>query len=95
MFSNSIILSKCGKKICNGNENDCPGTSGKQVGDSFKQALEYCSFPIEEGRRTGQAFKPSAAKRAEKEARINSGIVTMKDGNLSVKRGVTLPVKSQ
>ena len=66
-----------------------------EVGDSFKQALSIAAFRSRKREERAKHFKPSAAKRAEKEARINSGIVTMKDGNLSVKRGLTLPVKSQ
>ena len=74
-----------------------------EVGDSFKQALEFCSFPIEEGRRTGESIPSHLRQKklkkdvdtTEKEVRINSAIVTMTDGNVSVKRGVTLPVSSQ
>ena len=43
-------------------------------------------------------FKPSVKKfktgseKPEKEVKINVGVLAMKDGNLSVKRGVTLPL---
>ena len=97
MFSNNSILSKCGKKICNGNENDCPGTSGEQLRSETRsnRRLSIAAFRSRKGEERAKHFKPCAAKKAEKEVRINSGIVTKKDGNLSVKRGVTLPVSSQ
>ena len=97
----AIFCHKCGKMISLSvdKENGSPSGVQKTSATASKPLLTFTAFRSRKEDDRSKYFKPSVAKglkkepeRVEKEVKIQVGIVTMKDGGLSVKRGVTLPV---
>ncbi|XP_068721566.1 uncharacterized protein [Montipora capricornis] len=71
----------------------------KTSATASKPLLTFAAFRSRKEDDRSKYFKPPVAKRlkkeperVEKEVKVQVGIVTMKDGGLSLKRGVTLPV---
>ena len=97
----AIFCHKCGKMISLSvdKENGSPSGVQKTSATASKPLLTFAAFRSRKEDDLSKYFKPSVAKRlkmeperVEKEVKIQVGIVTMKDGGLSVKRGVTLPL---
>ena len=97
----AIFCHKCGKMISLSVDKEYGSPSGEQKtsATASKPLLTFAGFRSRKEDDRSKYFKPSVAKRlkkkperVEKEVKIQVGIVTMKDGGLSVKRGVTLPV---
>lgn len=100
----AIFCHKCGKMITLSVDKEDGSPSGvhcvqKTSATASKPLLTFAAFRSRKEDDRSKYFKPSVAKklkkepeRAEKEVKVQVGIVTMKDGGLSVKRGVTLPV---
>ena len=98
--ADAVFCHKCGKKISVGRKDDSPGPSGIQKTSTTapEGLLSFAAFQSRNEEKRAKYFKPSAKKlkmgqeNPEKEVKINIGVLAMKDGNLSVKRGVTLPL---
>ena len=100
----AIFCHKCGKMISLSVDKENGSPSGvhcvqKTSATASKPLLTFAAFRSRKEDDRSKYFKPSAAKRlkkeperVEKEVKVQVGIVTMKDGGLSVKRGVTLPL---
>ena len=100
----AIYCHKCGKMISLSVDKENGSPSGvhcvqKTSATASKPLLTFAAFRSRKEDDRSKYCKPSAAKRlkkeperVEKEVKVQVGIVTMKDGGLSVKRGVTLPV---
>ena len=99
-MADAAFCHKCGKKISAGKKDGSPGPSGIQQTSSTapEQLLSFAAFRSRKEEERAKYFKPSAKKlktgpeKPEKEVKINVGVLAMKEGNLSVKRGVTLPL---
>jgi len=80
-------------------ENGSPSAIQKTSVTASKPLLTFTAFWSRKEDNRSKYFKPSLAKRlkkepdrVEKEVKVQVGIVTLKNGGLSVKRGVRLPV---
>ena len=95
----AIFCHKCGKMISLSVDKENGSPSGVHCVQKTSPLLTFAAFRSRKEDDRSKYFKPSAAKRlkkeperVEKEVKVQVGIVTMKDGGLSVKIGVTLPV---
>ena len=100
----AIFRHKCGKMISLSVDKENGSPSGVHCvqntsATTSKPLLTFTAFRSRKEDDRSNYCKSSAAKRLkkeleriEKEVKVHIGIVTMKDGGLPVKRGVTLPV---
>jgi len=100
----AIFCHKCGKMISLSVDKENGSPSGvhceqKTSATASKPLITFAAFLSWKEDDRSNYCKPSATKRlkkeperVEKEVKVQVGIVTMKDGGLPVKRGVTLPV---